>query len=106
MPRYLIQSQLKLTSRQLLMDGVLILEKKSQLKGYETYALICEETPEIIEGCLIFEMQEVVGAYMAFIEVAPHNRFENKKYHKVAGSLIAFACRMSFSEEMKNPKDI
>jgi hypothetical protein len=70
--------------------------KKSRLKGYETYVLICEETPEIIEGCLIFEMQEVVGAYMAFIEVAPHNRYENKKYHKVAGSLIAFACRMSF----------
>jgi hypothetical protein len=71
-------------------------KKNAKVTGYETYALICEETPEIIEGCLIFEMQEVVGAYMAFIEVAPHNRGEFKKYDMVAGSLIAFACRMSF----------
>lgn len=71
-------------------------KKNSKLRGYETYVLICEETPEIIEGCLIFEMQDVVGAYMAFIEVAPHNRNENRRYDKVAGSLIAFACRMSF----------
>lgn len=71
-------------------------KKHSKVKGYETYVLICDETPEIIEGCLIFEMQEVVGAYMAFIEVAPHNRGEDKRYDRVAGSLIAFACRMSF----------
>lgn len=71
-------------------------KKNSKLRGYETYVIICEETPEIIEGCLIFELQDVVGAYMAFIEVAPHNRNENRRYDKVAGSLIAFACRMSF----------
>lgn len=33
---------------------------------------------------------------MAFIEVAPHNRGDNKKYERVAGCLIAFACRLSF----------
>lgn len=71
-------------------------KKHSQKKGYEAYALICEETPGIIEGCLIFEMKDIIGACMAFIEVAPHNRHGNKKYDRVAGCLIAFACRMSF----------
>ncbi|WP_236138421.1 hypothetical protein [Mongoliitalea daihaiensis] len=33
---------------------------------------------------------------MAFVEVAPHNRGEKKKYYRVAGCLIAFACRQSF----------
>lgn len=71
-------------------------KKHSKVKSYETYVLICEETPEIIEGCLIFEMQDVVGLYMAFIEIAPHNKGENGDYDSVAGCLIAFACRMSF----------
>ena len=34
--------------------------------------------------------------YMAFVEVAPHNRGDEKKYERVAGCLIAFACRQSF----------
>ncbi|EPR69165.1 hypothetical protein ADICYQ_1813 [Cyclobacterium qasimii M12-11B] len=33
---------------------------------------------------------------MAFVEVAPHNRGNEKKYEKVAGCLIAYACRQSF----------
>lgn len=35
---------------------------------------------------------------MAYIEIAPHNKGANKKYAKVAGCLIAFACRRSFIE--------
>ena len=42
-------------------------KKNSQIKGYETYALICEETPEIIEGCLIFEMQDLRNKYTSQI---------------------------------------
>ena len=34
--------------------------------------------------------------YMAFIELAPHNRGKGKRYDRVAGCLIAFACRLSF----------
>ena len=34
--------------------------------------------------------------YMAFVEVAPHNRGDEKKYERVAGCLIAFAWRQSF----------
>jgi hypothetical protein len=72
--------------------------KHSKKSGFRTYALVCEETPEIIEGCLIFQIKEKMEPYMAFIEIAPHNKGENKKYDKVAGCLIAFACRLSFKE--------
>ena len=33
---------------------------------------------------------------MAYIEIAPHNKGDVKKYDRVAGCLIAFACRLSF----------
>lgn len=33
---------------------------------------------------------------MAYVEVAPHNRGKQKKYDRVGGCLIAFACRQSF----------
>ncbi|MCH8536024.1 MAG: hypothetical protein LAT51_13210 [Flavobacteriaceae bacterium] len=35
---------------------------------------------------------------MAYIEIAPHNKGIAKKYKRVAGCLIAFACRRSFVE--------
>jgi hypothetical protein len=71
-------------------------KKHSKVKEFKTFALICEETPKIIEGCLIFKMKDTIEPYMAFIEIAPHNKSENRKYDKVAGCLIAFACRLSF----------
>lgn len=70
--------------------------KHSTSKDYETYVLITEKTPEIIEGCLIINTKTPFQVYMAFVEVAPHNRGNNKKYDRVAGCLIAFACRQSF----------
>jgi hypothetical protein len=72
------------------------IDKHSKQIDRQTYVLISEETPNIIEGCLIFEMKSKIEPYMAFIEVAPHNRGDNKKYERVAGCLIAFACRLSF----------
>jgi len=32
---------------------------------------------------------------MAFIEIAPHNQGKKRKYDRVAGCLIAYACRLS-----------
>lgn len=49
-------------------------KKHSKSIGYETYILVSDETPEIIEGCLIFEMKEKKEPYMAFVEIAPHNK--------------------------------
>lgn len=70
--------------------------KHSKKKGFETYVLVCEETPGTIQGCLIFQIKEEVEPYMAFIEIAPHNKGKDKMFDKVAGCLIAFACRLSF----------
>ena len=70
--------------------------KHSKNKDYETYTLTTEKTPNIIEGCLIINTKSPYEVYMAFVEIAPHNRGANKKYKRVAGCLIAFACRLSF----------
>ena len=70
--------------------------KHSKKKDYETYVLTTDKTPEIIEGCLIINTKSPYQVYMAFVEVAPHNRGNEKKHEKVAGCLIAYACRQSF----------
>ena len=71
-------------------------KKHAKNKGYEAYVLVKEETPDIIEGCLIFEMKQSIEPYMAFVEIAPHNQGKKKELERVAGCLIAFACRLSF----------
>jgi hypothetical protein len=71
-------------------------KKHSKTNGVKTYILICEETPNIIEGCLAFKMKDKNEPFISYIEIAPHNKSENRKYDKVAGCLIAFACRLSF----------
>ena len=70
--------------------------KHSKSKDYDTYTITRLKTPETIEGCLIINIKRPFEVYMAFVEVAPHNRGNNKKYDSVAGCLIAFACRQSF----------
>jgi hypothetical protein len=62
------------------------------------YVLVCEETPDIIEGCLIFQMKDKTVPYMAYVEIAPHNRTDPKKHDFVGGCLIAYACMQSFAE--------
>src|ERR1035437_10091996 len=71
-------------------------KKHSKKANFETYILVCSETPDQIEGCFIFQLKYTQEPYMAYIEVAPHNRGKNKQYDKVASCLIAFACRLSF----------
>lgn len=70
--------------------------KHSKPKGYETYVLSKVNSPSLIEGCLIIHHHNVGQTYMAYIELAPHNRGDLKKNDRVAGCLIAFACRLSF----------
>jgi hypothetical protein len=72
--------------------------KHSKKKNFETYVLISEETSEKIEGCLIFEMKDKIEPYMAYVEIAPHNKGTIKEYDNVAGCLIAYACRLSFTK--------
>ncbi|WP_432671148.1 hypothetical protein [Flavobacterium sp. SM2513] len=54
-------------------------KKHSRVTGYVTYVVVTEETPTVIEGCLIFEMKNKVEPYMAFVELAPHNKGLHKK---------------------------
>jgi hypothetical protein len=61
----------------------------------QTYVLVCDDTPQTIEGCLSFKMRGKIEPYMAYVEVAPHNQGTNRLFDSVAGCLIAFACRLS-----------
>ena len=70
--------------------------KHSKVKDYKTYILTTDKTPEIIEGSLIININTPHQVYMAYVEIAPHNKGNIKKYDRVAGCLIAFACRQSF----------
>ena len=67
-------------------------------ENLQTYVLVCDDTPKVIEGCLSFKMRDKIEPYMAYVEVAPHNKGANRLYDHVAGCLIAFACRLSFTE--------
>lgn len=71
-------------------------KKHAQKKDCKTFVLVTEDKPDEIEGCLIYKMNRNAEPYMAFIEIAPHNKGETKKFDRVAGCLIAFACRLSF----------
>lgn len=70
--------------------------KHSKSTGAHTFVLLVSETPEVIEGCLIYKETQEKELYLAYIEIAPHNQGNNKKYDLVAGCLIAFACKQSF----------
>lgn len=70
--------------------------KHSKVPETLTYALVTKNSPHIVEGCLIYRMLNKNEPYMAYLEVAPHNKGTEKMYDRVAGSLIAYACRLSF----------
>ena len=77
-----------------------------KLTNATAYVLVAADTPTIIEGCLIFQMKDKVMPYMAFVEIAPHNRGDSKKYNRVAGCLIAFAFKQSYIKAKKDYKGI
>ncbi len=66
-----------------------------RLANATAYVLVSDETPDIIEGSLIFQLVDKKIPYMAFVEVAPHNKKKPKTYDYVAGCLIAFAFKQS-----------
>ena len=63
-------------------------------------AILCkislEESPEKIEGMIMFTLLNEEMIFMNNIEIAPHNLGREGLYKDVAGSLIAFACKVSF----------
>jgi len=70
--------------------------KHSKGKNTFTYVLVTKLNPDVIQGCLIYKMLNNQEPYMAYLEVAPHNKGSMKEFQDIAGCLIAFACRLSF----------
>ena len=71
---------------------------KKQLKNLKDatgYILVREDTPDVIEGCMIFQLIDKKEPYLAYVEVAPHNKGDEKKHDDVAGCLIAYAFKLS-----------
>jgi hypothetical protein len=73
-------------------------DKHVKLPNAKAYVITTRETPDVIEGCLIFQMKERTIPYMAFVEKAPHNKGEKTKFKFVAECLIAYACRLSHTK--------
>lgn len=78
-------------------------EKFSKGKNNKVYVLVTNETPEVIEGCMIFKLLKD-EPIMAYIEIAPHNKGLERIYDLVAGNLISYACKLSFEHGKNNFK--
>lgn len=61
----------------------------------KVYILSREETPDVIEGCMIFQMKKKITPYVAYLEISPHNKYNPRKYDYAGDCLIAFAYRLS-----------
>jgi hypothetical protein len=66
-------------------------------RGMQAYVLVTDAAPQVVEGALLFKMQQKIIPYMAYLEIAPHNK-GRRKYGYVAGCLIAFAFRKSLTD--------
>jgi hypothetical protein len=61
------------------------------------YLLVLEDSPEVIQGALIFQLLDGgVLPYMAYVETAPHNKGNQREYDEIAGCLIAHAFTLTF----------
>lgn len=80
--------------------------KHSLPKDKMAFILTKEDTPKIIEGCMIFSVHETFGSFMDYLEVAPHNKGSEGKYKRVSGCLIAYACGLSFEKGQNEDRGI
>lgn len=70
----------------------------SKLANATAYVLVTADEPNIVQGCMIFQMVEKRIPTMSYLEIAPHNRSNERKYDNVAGCLIAYAFKRSLIE--------
>jgi hypothetical protein len=80
--------------------------KHSLPKDKSAFILVKEETPKVIEGCMIFSIHETFGPYLDYLEVALHNKGQKGKYKRVSGCLIAYACGLSFDKGKNEDRGI
>jgi hypothetical protein len=76
--------------------------KLAKAANTKAYVLVKEDTQDVLEGCMLFERKNKEIAYMSYLETAPHNKGNQKRYDYVAGCLIAFAYAQSLVE-VKEP---
>jgi len=75
-----------------------------KIKSSIIYKIILSENPEQIEGLIMLTLINNEMLFMNNIEIAPHNIGSDKKYDNVAGCLLAFGCRESFTHGEGNYK--
>lgn len=73
-------------------------------EGAYFFKIHLETTPDIIEGLLMITVINKEIVFMNNIEVSPSNYGSNGRYNRVAGCLIAFACKFSFMHGMEHYK--
>ncbi len=66
----------------------------------EVYKLTIRDNAKIIQGIISLEVK-LDHIYMHLVESAPFNKGKDKIYSGVPGNLVAFACRLSFQEDLK-----
>ena len=69
----------------------------AKIEGIFFYKLTLASSPSEIEGLLMLTLINEEMVFMNNIEVSPHNYGHEGRYDHVAGALIAYACKRSFS---------
>lgn len=72
-------------------------QEQLKLNDRETYKLVIENNPKIIQGLISLSDQDD-HIYMHLIESAKFNKGKAKIYAGVPGNLVAFACKLSFDK--------
>ena len=71
--------------------------KLMEIEGVFFYKLTLTSSPSEIEGLLMLTLINDEMLFMNNVEIAPHNYGKTGKYDHVAGALLAYACKKSFS---------
>ena len=66
----------------------------------EVYKLTIVNNPTVIQGQISFSIRED-NVFIHLVESAPFNIGHNKIYEGVAGNLVAFACKISFQNNLQ-----
>lgn len=72
-------------------------QELAKIEGVFFYKLTLKNSPTEIEGLLMLTLINDEMLFMNNIEIAPHNYGREGRYDLVAGTLIAYACKKSFS---------
>lgn len=72
------------------------LEKKKDHDVYKIYLL--DQKDGILGLLALKDIKKELRIHINLIEISKKNRGKNKKFDRIAGSLIAYACQLSFDK--------